>query len=37
MGLASSHAAAQSKEELVKARENREIDEIHTLLSTQLN
>lgn len=37
MGLASSHAAVQLKEELVMARENREIDEIHTLLSTQLD
>lgn len=37
MGLASSHAAAQLKEELVRVRENREIDENHTLLSTQLD
>lgn len=37
MGLASSHAVAQLREELVMAGENREIDEIHTLLSIQLD
>lgn len=37
MGQASSHAVAQLKEELEMARENREIDEIHTLLSIQLD